>query len=322
MRSILLGFAFITGFSSGQGFADNASLNDALAALCKKPFCVDYNASNPIYSADGTRIAAKDWAPYNSKKPTFLFLHGYPHGQGMWLAQLPLALKYRLVTVDRRGGGFSEVPAPGNYEDNQYSADIDAVINKLRLKNVILVVHSYGGIDLNAYVKNHANGLSPIVGVVTVAAVMDLVNIAITPESEGLIVGTLTPDPANPSAPSRQTTSEFVNASHYQTFPSILSDAFLEMDMETPLLGRLGQLSSGFAHSDASAYVARINVPALVVTGLQDIIVSPPNAQWWQDHLTGSPRVQRLNLPSVGHLPQLEAPLEFNSALDAFARGL
>jgi len=303
--------------------ADTPSLNDALSVLCKAPLWVDYSGANAILSNDGkTHIAVKDWAPYNKKKPTFLFLHGYPHGQGVWLAQLPLASKYRLVTMDRRGSGFSDAPAVGNYEDTDYSADIQAVIDRLGLKNVVLVTHSYGGIDLNSYIKNHPSGLSPIIGIVNVSSVMDLVNITISPSGEALIVATLTPDSSDPSKPSLQTTTDFVNASHYQPFPQLLSDAFIAMDMQTSLMARLGQLSSGTAHSDLSPYTARINVPVLLIVGQQDVIVSPANTTWWQTHLPSSPRIQRLDLPNVGHIPQLEAPIIFNLALDAFAGSL
>lgn len=192
----------------------NISLSDVLTKICKKPFCVDYSGNNRIVSTDGTRIAVKDWSPGNANKPTFLLIHGYPHGQGLWINQIlsGLPAQYRLVTMDVRGSGGSDVPPPGNYEAQNYGDDIQAIIDSLGLKNVILVGHSYGGVSISSYVKTH--GLSQIKGIVTVGSFPSLPNAVITPDIFALVVETISSDPQI----FLQATKDFADVSHYKHF--------------------------------------------------------------------------------------------------------
>jgi non-heme chloroperoxidase len=302
----------------GSPLQAGTSLSDVLTDICVAPLCKDYSGNNRIVSSDGTKIAAKDWSPLNKDKPTFLLLHGYPHGQGLWISQIlsQLPIKYRLVTMDIRGGGGSDVPAPGNYEAVNLGNDIQAVINTLKLKNVILVGHSAGGISINAYVATH--GLSQVKGIIEVSAVPDLVN-AIDPPAIANLVGlTLSSDPVV----FIQATKDFAAASHYKPFPQFLTDALVNMDLQVPLLGRIGQITAAFTNSDSVGIIRTINVPVLLIHGAKDGVILPATSTFFQTNLISSPKVQRTDLPDTGHLPQLESPLQFNKAISSFADSL
>jgi pimeloyl-ACP methyl ester carboxylesterase len=73
------------------------------------------------------------------------FIHGSMGSVEDWEKLYPLLKnKYRVTAIDRPGMGFSDI------EKNDYTLDGNAkiareIINKLDLKNVIIVGHSYGG---------------------------------------------------------------------------------------------------------------------------------------------------------------------------------
>lgn len=85
------------------------------------------------------------------KKPTILFLHGFPDDHAVWEKQIE-ALKenYHVAALDLRGVGRSELKAPilGSFRVERISFDIETVINELVGKKgkVHLVAHDWGSI--------------------------------------------------------------------------------------------------------------------------------------------------------------------------------
>jgi non-heme chloroperoxidase len=63
---------------------------------------------------------------------------------------------YRCIAHDRRGHGRSSQPWNGNDMDT-YADDLSELIEKLDLKNVILVGHSTGGGEVTRYIGRHGN---------------------------------------------------------------------------------------------------------------------------------------------------------------------
>ena len=103
---------------------------------------------------DGTRIYFKDWGPQNA--PTIMFHHGWPLSADDWDAQMMffLAEGFRVVAHDRRGHGRSTQTDTGNEMDT-YAADVAAVVDHLKLKNVTHVGHSTGGGEVAHYVARY-----------------------------------------------------------------------------------------------------------------------------------------------------------------------
>jgi non-heme chloroperoxidase len=78
---------------------------------------------------------------------------------------------YRVIAHDRRGHGRSDQPWNGNNMD-QYADDLAELIEKLDLKDVILVGHSTGGGEVAHYIGRHGN--SRVAKAVLVGAVPPL----------------------------------------------------------------------------------------------------------------------------------------------------
>ena len=101
---------------------------------------------------DGTQIYYKDWG----EGQPIVFSHGWPLNSDSWEAQmLFLASKgYRCIAHDRRGHGRSSQPFNGNDMDT-YADDLSELIEKLDLKNAVLVGFSAGGGEVARYIGRH-----------------------------------------------------------------------------------------------------------------------------------------------------------------------
>ncbi|WP_243368963.1 alpha/beta fold hydrolase [Microvirga solisilvae] len=122
-----------------------------------------------ITTKDGTKIFYKDWG---SGQP-ILFSHGWPLTADAWDAQMLFFgdKGYRVIAHDRRSHGRSDQTWDGNHMD-QYADDLAELIEKLDLKDLIMIGHSTGGGEVAHYLGRHGTGR--VAKVVLVGAVPPL----------------------------------------------------------------------------------------------------------------------------------------------------
>jgi non-heme chloroperoxidase len=122
-----------------------------------------------ITTKDGTKIFYKDWG---SGQP-ILFSHGWPLTADAWDKQMLFFGQqgYRVVAHDRRSHGRSDQTWDGNHMD-QYADDLAELIEKLDLRDIIMIGHSTGGGEVAHYIGRH--GTSRVAKVVLVGAVPPL----------------------------------------------------------------------------------------------------------------------------------------------------
>ena len=96
-----------------------------------------------------------DHKSYGEGSYTLLFVHGWCVDGSYWSDQVKeLSSDHRIVTVDLPGFGGSGTNRE-NWSIEAYGTDINVVIEKLKLTNVILIGHSMGGdIILETALKN------------------------------------------------------------------------------------------------------------------------------------------------------------------------
>jgi non-heme chloroperoxidase len=94
---------------------------------------------------------------HGSGQPVVL-IHGYPLDGHSWERQSRALQKagYRVITYDRRGFGQSSKVEVGHDYDT-YAADLDAVLTKLDLTDVILVGFSMGTGELARYTSKYGS---------------------------------------------------------------------------------------------------------------------------------------------------------------------
>jgi non-heme chloroperoxidase len=103
---------------------------------------------------DGASIFYKDWG---AGQP-IVFSHGWPLTADDWDGQMLFFGQrgYRVIAHDRRGHGRSSQTWDGN-EMNTYADDLAALIEKLDLKDAIMVGHSTGGGEVARYLGRHGS---------------------------------------------------------------------------------------------------------------------------------------------------------------------
>ena len=87
-----------------------------------------------------------------------VLIHGYPLNGHSWERQTDdlLAAGYRVITYDRRGFGKSSKVGAG-YDYDTFAADLHALLERLDLRDVVLVGFSMGTGELARYVSRHGH---------------------------------------------------------------------------------------------------------------------------------------------------------------------
>jgi len=224
-----------------------------------------------VTTKDGTRIFCKDWG----KGQPVVFSHGWPLTGDAWDGQMTFlgTRGYRVIAHDRRSHGRSDQTWDGNDMDT-YADDLAAVIEKLDLKNVVLVGHSTSGGEIAHYVGRHGTGR--IAKVVLIGAVPPLM-LKTTGNSGGLPIdvfdgirkGTFD----NRSQFFKELAVPFYGFNRPgQKLSEGLRDSFWLQGMMGGIKGQLDCIKQ-FSEVDYTADLKKIDVPTLILHGDDDQIV-------------------------------------------------
>lgn len=252
-----------------------------------------------------------------------LLIHGLP-GAIEDFDPLFAALKgrYRITAYDRPGQGFSSATgAQYSVAHNAYIAN--QLIQKLQLRNVIVIGHSYGGTTALQMAMDKSPGIR---GYVTIAApgipdaIKDpLYNIVALPVlGKGVI----------------EASGWAGNALAKHEIASGLRDAFYPNDEYNtenfnnyheqlwlqPTVTRAIALEILQMNIDLKAMQARyhdINAPVTVIQGEQDKLVNVTHSDYLVSAIPGA---QRILLPNTGHYVQFARTNEVVQAIDQQAR--
>jgi pimeloyl-ACP methyl ester carboxylesterase len=258
------------------------------------------------------------------------------HGTGAWSEIWRETMErladrgYRAVAVDMPPFGFSERPSSGDYTTATQGKRLAALVASFEGHGVTLVGHSFG-----ARATVEAVMLEPrrIDALVLVDAALGLHGadssalseqddesglsstvLALAPVRRPLVTGLLT----NPLT-TRVLLQQLISRKEAAT------DATVEM-LQRPLTVEgtttaAGQWLQWFVHPDRPSRSGRVasyralDMPTLIVWGATDTLTPLPQGQAIASLIPGA----RLHvLEDTGHIPAIESPAEFNSALIEF----
>lgn len=224
-----------------------------------------------ISARDGAQIYYKDWG---TGQPV-VFSHGWPLNADAWDEQLCFlaAHGYRAIAHDRRGHGRSSQTWTGNDMDT-YADDLAALVESLRLSNVIHVGHSTGGGEVVRYLGRH--GTKRVAGAVLVDAVPPW--LVKTPDNpDGLPMQVFDQIRTAISADRSQFWKDFSVIFYGAKRPGArvsqgILDAFWRLSMQAGLAAAY-QCVKAFSETDFRKDLEKVDVPTLVIHGDDDQVV-------------------------------------------------
>ncbi|SFA99856.1 Pimeloyl-ACP methyl ester carboxylesterase [Amycolatopsis marina] len=264
-----------------------------------------------VVGANGVRIALR--VAGEPHLPPIVLVHGWAQSARAWSLQLAdpeLTRRFRLIAMDLRGHGDSDVPADGYDDPAAWAGDLAAVLEFAGAPAVV-VGWSYGGLVITDHVRVH--GTDGLAGIVLAGAITEIgkgrAGGRIGSAMRGALPDALSEDPAV-ALPALTGLNEGMATA---AVPGALAQALLGASLSVPPAVR-GALFRRTV--DSAEVLAGVDVPTLVVHGTEDLVVDPSAGEFAAGKIPGATRRW---VQGVGHLPFIEAAEEFNAALLRFA---
>ena len=236
-----------------------------------------------------------------------VLIHGHPFDRALWGPQLA-ALRdgFRVVVPDLRGFGESPV-TPGLVTMREYAADIEDLLDDLRINRAAVIGLSMGGL-----VTMELAGARPerywAIGLVATTAEPVTAQERLTRRQRA-------------DAVERDGMGVLVDYMHTGLYGPGCSPAIREridaMMSAAPPAGAAAALRGRAERPDYRPLLSGLDIPAFVCAGSADPWSNRAVTDEIVAHLR---RPELLVIDGVGHLPNLEAETEFNDALRAFLR--
>jgi len=242
-----------------------------------------------------------------------VFVHGWAQASVAWAGQLsdPGLSGFRLVAMDLRGHGASDVPATG-YDDPQVWADDLAAVLDFAGPEAIVVGWSYGGLVITDHIRVH--GTARLSGIVLVGAVTEIGR-----DRPGGRVGPVMRDKlraliSSDAGVAIPALTEFAHRMPANPLPGPQEQALLGAALSTPPHVRAALFGRDIGSADV---LAGIDKPTLVVHGTADGMIDPSAADYALGKIPGA--LGRW-FADGGHLPFAESAAEFDAVLRRFAQ--
>jgi 3-oxoadipate enol-lactonase len=244
------------------------------------------------------------------KNKAIIFVHGFPYDHTMWDAQIEeFSKNYFCVAYDIRGLGSSPV-GNGQYTMESFVDDLEIIINELKLQKPIICGLSMGGyISLRALERMQDKFSAAILcdtrseadnneGKLKRAAGIKRINTdGLAPFVKDFIINCFGND--------------FKNKKINQL------EKIIEKSSKYDPVGVKGCLIAMLSRTDTTPVLSKINIPALIICGEQDLL-TPPSVMKEMFHKINSADFVEIN--KAGHMTTIEKPEEVNKTLSNFLK--
>ncbi len=240
-------------------------------------------------------------------KPVVL-VHGFPFSHAMWGPQIrALSKTFRVIAYDVRGHGASEV-GDGAYSIDLFVKDLIGILDTLKLPKVALCGLSMGGYIALRAMEKYPQRFSHLI-------LCDTKSTADTEEGKKKRAAAAEVVKKNLVPAYAEEFSKAVLTERTVSQNPALLDTVKKMIRGNSVEGIVGTLMALAGRSDTSSALTSMNIPTLILTGREDKITPPADAQAMSKAL---PNAQLFLLPDAAHLSNLENPVLFNHQLISF----
>lgn len=260
--------------------------------------------------ANGTELAFDE---IGSGGRALLLIHGHPFDRTMWRPQFePMArLGWRVIAPDLRGYGASVGSGDSDKTTlDQFASDLIALLNHLGIDRAVIAGLSMGGqvvMEICRLFPQHVQGI-------VLAATFPQAETAIGKQQRLATADRLLREGMDTYAD--ELLPKMLCGRSMEAAPEVARHV-LSMMRSAPARGAAAALRGRAERPDYELVLERLDCPALVVAGDEDAFTTREDADRMHALLK---RSQRLWLTGTGHMPNLEQPEVFNTALADFLR--
>jgi len=240
--------------------------------------------------------------------PPVLLLHPFPVNHEFWKPVAgALSSRYRLILPDLRGHGESDVGS-GPATMDKHARDLARVLDDAKAPRVVFVGVSIGGYAFFAFWKQFRERVSAVVLSNTKVQ-------ADTPEARAGRLRSADDAMQKGTEPFFESmVPKLLGKTTIETRPDLVDGAQRMMRKMSP--EDVAQVQRGMAdRPDSTPVLKTINVPALLITGDEDVSTGPPEAELMQRDIVGS---EMKIVRRAGHYAAWEQPEEVGSLLRQF----
>jgi esterase len=283
----------------------------AALLLLGNPCCLF--AQPPAYqdkfiTLNGLRIHYLDWG--TEGKPPFLMLHGISRIAHQFDHIAPrFRDEYHVIAIDMRGHGDSGWSPEGAYLVEDYVKDLEAFVEQLNLRNLVLLGNSTGGRVVQVYAGLHPDRVAQLI-------VED-----VGPERPNEIAAAFTRQverEANGWASEDELLASLEKSN--PRVPEAILRSYAHFGTKRREDGRIvwkrdPNLAKGFVATELWRFVRQIRCPTIYILGGASRIVPPETQEQLKKTL---PDVRIVVMPGLGHYPDQEATGDFLPIVQGF----
>ncbi len=242
------------------------------------------------------------------KGPPVVLLHPFPACHELWLpAAEALTSRYQLILPDLRGHGDSETGV-GPATMHKHAADVVRILDNLGVGRAPMAGISIGGYTLFELWRQNRGRISAL-------ALFNTKAQADTPEARAARLQSAVDVSEKGTEPFFEGMApKLIGKTTRETRPDLVAGALRMMRKMSP--EDVAAVQRGMAERpDSMATLKTINVPALVVTGDEDILTGVAEAEAMRQNISGS---QMKVISRAGHYSVWEQPEEAGRLLRQF----
>lgn len=266
-----------------------------------------YYADEHYVELDGLRICYLESGPKHAQ--TIVFVHGWSGNVQNWWDQFEhFQHRYRVIVFDAPGHGKSERGEHVAYSMQLQVEVLDRLLDELEVEQAIVVGNSGGGWIAARYTIEHPERVSKLVisdatgsrHTGKAGPVLDMLN------ARWLQIANMTSGIHYPGLdPKSQARQEFAGS-------------FAGTVEEKPYLEALATLLAPTYSRIGKDDLGKISVPTLILWGDNDPVIPVRALRSFERAIDGA---QSYVIRLGGHTPMMQAPDEFNCAVDKFLDG-
>jgi pimeloyl-ACP methyl ester carboxylesterase len=284
-------------YEKGIASAQDDAAGDRLRRKIRRKMILDKN---------GVKLA---YYVYGEGEPTLVFVVSWVWTAALWIPQVNYFSKnFKMVTIDMRGTGESDKPL-GEYTLDTYVEDLDAIIESLDEKKVVLVGECIGASIAVKYVAKYPEKVSKLVLVDGSPKYI---------ATDDFPYGSPQNNLNTFFAPLKESYSKGMRAFMEYLFPEPGTDYLrewgLKMSQKTTKEIALNSITNLF-EADLRPLLGKINVPTLILHGENDGAIRWENAKYMYQNIPGS---KMYIFKGKGHFPSVTTADEFNKILKEF----